>query len=148
MALTAIRGRSTPGYARPSHSPTVGMPNLLLIARAAARQSCLLGNRVEALPQRVTGGRRAGADAELAIDRAHVRVDGTHAEHQLFGYLGVGKAGSDQPEHLHLTHRKPGWMLWRTSSRKVEDLGGAHRPPSCPLRGEPIVAQGAPRAVG
>src|ERR1700759_4818603 len=136
MALTAIRGRSTPGYARPPHSPTVGMPNLLLIARAAARQSCLVGNRVEALPQRVTGGRRAGADAELAINRAHMRVDGTHAEHQPFGYLGVGKAGRDQPQHLHLAQGEPGWMLLRTGRRKFEDLGGAHRPPSRPLYGE------------
>src|SRR4051794_15849108 len=75
-------------------------------------------------------------------------MDGAHAEHQPFSYLGVGEPGRDQPQHLDLARREPGGMAGRPWTRQPDDSGNTRRSPSCPLGGEPLLPQGAARAVG
>ncbi len=57
----------------------------------------------EGVLQGVAGGRTAGSDPQLAINRAEVRFDGQLAHNEFFGDLGIGESSCKQSQHLDLT---------------------------------------------
>ena len=54
----------------------------------------------------VAGGGTAGGDADLAVDRGQVRVDGARADDKAFGYLLIGEALGHDAQHLDLPGRE------------------------------------------
>src|SRR6266478_6348116 len=55
----------------------------------------------------IAGCRTARGNAQFAVDGAEVGMHGAGAEHQLFGYLGVGEALRHQAQHLYLACGQP-----------------------------------------
>ena len=69
--------------------------------------------------QRVPGRGGSGGDPQLAVDRAHMRIDGDQTNDELLGNLRAGQALSQQSQHLHLASgqasRRGGWYPhWRS----------------------------------
>src|SRR5258708_22125178 len=54
----------------------------------------------------VAGGRGPRGDPQLAVDRAHMEIDGGHADDELLSYLGAGQALCEQTQHVPLTGRQ------------------------------------------
>ncbi|HLX57507.1 MAG TPA: hypothetical protein VKR83_10810 [Ktedonobacteraceae bacterium] len=50
--------------------------------------------------------RGSGGHAQLAVDRAHVEVDGDHADDEPLGHLRAGQALGQQAQHLDLAGRQ------------------------------------------
>src|SRR5258708_4634506 len=54
----------------------------------------------------VAGGSGSRGDPQLAVDRAHMEIDGGHADDELLSYLGAGQAVCEQTQHVPLTRRQ------------------------------------------
>ena len=52
--------------------------------------------------ERIAGGPGTGRDAEFAIDRLHVDVDGMRTQDKLLGNLAVGQPLGNQAQHFGL----------------------------------------------
>ena len=71
--------------------------------------------------ERIAGGRGSRGDAQFAIQRGGMAVDGARTDHQLLGDLPVGPALSEQAQDLHLPRRqamgrRDRLVRWRTAS--------------------------------
>ncbi len=53
--------------------------------------------------QSIPGRRAAGRDSQLAIDRAHMEIDGNHADDELFGNLRARQTLCKQDQYIHLS---------------------------------------------
>src|SRR6185312_1232092 len=73
-------------------------------------------------------GLRAARDVEFAQDVLHVRLDRSHADHQLIGDLAIAAPAPEQLEHLAFAwrqSRRHHVRLWRTylplQPRRLQD---------------------------
>ncbi len=48
----------------------------------------------------------ARGDPQLAVDRAHMRIDSDQADDEPLGHLRAGQALGEQAQHVHLTRRQ------------------------------------------
>ncbi len=54
----------------------------------------------------IARGGTAGGDADLAINRGQVRVDGAGTDDQTFGHLLIGQSLCHDSQHLYLPGRQ------------------------------------------
>ncbi len=57
----------------------------------------------------------ARGDPQLAVDRAHMRIDSDQADNEPLGHLRAGQALCQQAQHVHLTRCQVverGWRRW------------------------------------
>ena len=54
----------------------------------------------------IASGSGSGGDADLAINRGQVRVDGAGTDDQAFGYLFIGQALCHDAQYLDLSGRQ------------------------------------------
>src|SRR5260370_11959975 len=59
--------------------------------------------------QSVAGRRGSGGHSQLAVDRAHMGIDGNDADDELFGNLRARQALSEQTQDLDFTCAQPIW---------------------------------------
>src|SRR5215467_4931512 len=74
----------------------------------------------------IAGRSTAGGNSQLAVDRAHMEIDGDDADDQPLSNLRAGQALSKQTEHIQLTRGKPG-VKRRSKRRRWGRRGGRHR---------------------
>src|SRR6266852_5099894 len=55
----------------------------------------------------ISGRSTTRGDSQLAVDRAHMKIDGDHADDKLLGNLSTGQALGEQAQHVHLTWGEP-----------------------------------------
>src|SRR5258708_17506560 len=102
-------------------------------------------------------GGTARGDAELAVDRGQVPVDGARADGEPLGDLSIGESLCHETQHLHLAGGQSCWSgpwrcqgrlqrlrgLWRESLARGERLCGCHGAALCQRLFEGWLAQHA-----
>src|SRR5712691_2932215 len=87
--------------------------------------------------QSVAGRRGSGGDPQLAVDRAHVRIDGNQANDELLGDLRAGQARGEETQHFNFAGGQTigigccwlcwwsrCWCCWERLKKRDLSLGG------------------------
>src|SRR5512143_2334383 len=96
------------------------------------RASCLLGGigvwfiSSEPVLDAVLSRGVAGRDADLAVDRAEVRVHGARADYERFSHLRIAQPSGHKPQNTHFALGEVAGVSARDGSRCKLGLPGLH----------------------